>query len=74
MLNEMRSNSEKSLIRHRNASVANERFKGVMIGMQKKNREDCEHRSIHRVLDYWVCDNCGVEFKPKNQIHKNKRN
>ena len=73
MLNKIWSNSEKSLICHRNASVANERFKGVLTDMQKKDRESCEHRSIHRVLDCWVCDDCGAEFKPKNQERKNKR-
>jgi hypothetical protein len=34
--------------------------------------EDCEHRSINRVLDSWLCNVCGAEFIPKNPKNRTK--
>jgi acetone carboxylase gamma subunit len=30
----------------------------------------CPHASINRVLDEWICNECGAEFVPKNPDHK----
>lgn len=37
--------------------------------MLKKEQTDCEHVSINRVLDSYLCNECGVEFRPVNVEH-----
>lgn len=39
---------------------------------EKKDPKHCPHASIHRVIDDWLCIDCGAEFVPKDNSHKTK--
>jgi ribosomal protein L37AE/L43A len=32
--------------------------------MQMKNPKECAHPSVNRVVDCWLCNDCGTEFRP----------
>lgn len=32
----------------------------------REDQETCEHVSINRVLDLYICNGCGARFKPEN--------
>lgn len=44
--------------------------KGVL--REKKDPTKCSHATVHRVLDFWECTDCGALFIPKNKAHKTK--
>jgi len=46
-------------------------YSGVM-SMPKVDPKECEHVSVNRVMDSWICNDCGAEFKPVNPEHKTK--
>lgn len=43
-----------------------------MARMARKDPEHCSHASVNRVFDFWVCNECGAEFVPKNRKHMTK--
>lgn len=40
--------------------------------MARKDPEHCSHTRINRVLDSWLCSECGAELVPKNPKHVTK--
>jgi ribosomal protein L37AE/L43A len=40
--------------------------------MPRKDPEHCAHRQVNRVMDSWVCTDCGAEFKPKEPKYNTK--
>ena len=40
--------------------------------MANKDPKDCCHRSVNRVLDSYICIDCGAEFVPKDPAHRTK--
>lgn len=37
-----------------------------------KDPMHCAHSSIHRILDRYLCVDCGAEFIPKNPLQRTK--
>jgi ribosomal protein L37AE/L43A len=31
-----------------------------------KNPKECAHPRVNRVVDVWLCNDCGTEFRPVN--------
>lgn len=42
-----------------------------MAGLTDKQR-NCIHFTVRRILDYWKCLDCDLEFVPKRLIKGNK--
>lgn len=36
-----------------------------------KNPKECAHPSVNRVVDVWLCNDCGTEFRPVNNKLRN---
>lgn len=37
------------------------------------HQENCEHFSVRRIINRWLCLECGLEFVPKDRIRKHRR-
>jgi ribosomal protein L37AE/L43A len=44
----------------------------VLKPKERKDPKHCSHPRINRVLDFWICNDCGAEFQPVNKNHKTK--
>ena len=42
--------------------------------MPKKDPKHCCHRSINRVMNGFLCNDCGAEFVPKDPANMTKWN
>ena len=38
------------------------------------HQENCEHFSVRRIINRWLCLECGLEFIPKDRIRKDRKN